>query len=284
MLLTKKTEINPEGYDTLEPGVYAVELDNVEERASTRPNEKGEIDPWLLWKFAVVEEGYDTHPNGEQRYVWTTSSTKTGIHPVTKKPARAIQFVEALLGRSLEDGETADMAELIGSVCMASVITKFDEKGNLRNNIDSLSPVRKGKGAAAPAQAKATTPIRKAVEEKPTVPYMEVPELKGRLSAMEEASLTEELEEGTEDETPEPTAKQLLSLPRRRSEALAELNENTVWASVSKDAAKGWWEVEIHGEAVASIPFAKRTPKAQYKEVLQLESWAQGAEDLPIPF
>lgn len=255
--ITRKSQDEEvEGYDTLEMGIYRVRLTNVEEVAGKQGYDGKEPENRFMWTFQVVEPGFESHPNGKDRLVRAWTSQRTGVNKTTGKPARAIQFVEGILGRSLPENETLNLADLLGTEANAMLSVSADGKWN---NIESLAPVRR------------EAPKALAAAHKPTVPQVTLGGMKGPTSEQAAELDFDDLEDA------EPNVREALGFPRRRQNALAECRAMEFWTPEFEDA----WRVQIHGEERARVPFAKMTSREQGKEVKTLEGWAAG-NDLPF--
>lgn len=114
--------------------------------------EPGQYGDRCRWVFEVSDaDGPITWPNGDPYDWWQMTGTSMSI----KSPARA--WSEALLGRTLEDGESGEAiaASLIG--CKATAVVALNAKGFSR--IAAMTPIKLRAPRAAPRQ-----PVRQAAE------------------------------------------------------------------------------------------------------------------------
>ena len=123
-----------EDFPILEPGVYEATFDRIEQ-----PDEPGQFGPYLNWFFTA-----DT-PEGPVD-VMGRSSRPDRYTRFTK----ARQWHEAILGRELAKGESADPATLSGTEVSLTVDIVKTEKGDERNRIVSL---RRKQNAESPSSA-----------------------------------------------------------------------------------------------------------------------------------
>jgi hypothetical protein len=104
----------------LPAGVYAATLEAIEER-------QGQNGPFLLWRFVVEAEG---------RTLGIGAPTSMKFSPT----AKARQFTEVLLGRSLAPGEEIDLDTLLGRPCRVVLsVGELDEHSTV-NRIETLLP------------------------------------------------------------------------------------------------------------------------------------------------
>jgi hypothetical protein len=106
----------------LTPGLYRASLDMIEDK-------DGEHGTYLVWTF-VVEQ-----PDGRTVDVTALSSAKFS------PKAKARQWVEALLRRTLHAGEEVDTDLLIGRECQILVDLQPLDDGGSRNVVDRLLPL-----------------------------------------------------------------------------------------------------------------------------------------------
>ena len=116
-------KLKAEEYEPMEVGDYRATFTRYEE-------DEGIHGPMVKWFFDLQDEDY------EGRSISGISSTS--FNPMSKMWA----WVQALLGRPIEDGEEIDLDELIGREVMIDVDHKQTERGTFER-IASLRPVRK---------------------------------------------------------------------------------------------------------------------------------------------
>ena len=114
----------PEKPEAIEAGTYPATFLRVEDGG------EGEFGPYWIWWF-LVEAG-----DGAITTVSGASSTKFGPR------AKAHQWTKALIGRSIEAGETIDFDTLPGRDC--SLVLSINE--NDFNAIDSVVTAEQGSG------------------------------------------------------------------------------------------------------------------------------------------
>jgi hypothetical protein len=108
----------------LKPGLYEGKLTAIEERSSDNG-------PYLRWTFAI-----DHH--GDEVEVSALSSTK--FSPT----AKARKYAEALLGRTIKEGEELTPTELYGCTCQLVVAIDTLSDGGSINRVEQVLPVKPG--------------------------------------------------------------------------------------------------------------------------------------------
>jgi hypothetical protein len=104
----------------LPAGVYTATLGAIEER-------QGQNGAFLLWRFLVEAEG---------RTLGIGAPTSMKFSPT----AKARQFTEVLLGRSLAPGEEIDLDALLGRPCRAVLtVGELDDHSTV-NRVETLLP------------------------------------------------------------------------------------------------------------------------------------------------
>lgn len=137
-----------EDFETLEPGVYPAIFDRAEESDT-----EGRFGFWIDWFFNVqAEDGVVSLMGRSSKPDRFTRSTK------------ARQWYEAILGRELAKGETADLAKLKGIPVTLTVDVVKTEKGDERNRIVSI---RRQKAAPKPVSKPEPVEELPPVEEAP---------------------------------------------------------------------------------------------------------------------
>jgi hypothetical protein len=112
----------------LPPGLYPGELIEIEER-------EGDHGGFLLWRF-VVRDARDNEVE-----VTTISSQKFGAG------SKARRYVEAILGREVQSGETLDAEALYNVPCQLLVTIAALTDGSSVNRVEQiLSAAAKGGG------------------------------------------------------------------------------------------------------------------------------------------
>lgn len=115
----------------LEEGVYVAQLKDIRPNTRKKYNKPDETEDCYDWTFGVVEEGYE----GVEVY----GRTSTNFGP----SSNARTWVQALLGRKVEQGEELDLPDLKGKECMLSIYHNETDRGTFAN-INSVNPVRRG--------------------------------------------------------------------------------------------------------------------------------------------
>jgi hypothetical protein len=105
----------------LKAGLYPALLVSIEER-------EGDHGAYLIWHFAV--EG----PDGKDIDVSTISSAKFSPQ------AKARKFAEAILKRTIKNGEELEPAELYSEPCQILVTVDPLPDGGSRNTIEQVLP------------------------------------------------------------------------------------------------------------------------------------------------
>jgi hypothetical protein len=145
-----------------EPGSYEGYLMKLEKRFkkfTTKNEETGaeetEDRSFIIWHFGINEEGYE-------KVTLTAVSSAPPFGPKSK-PRR---WASAILRRTLGDDEKFNEDDLKGKPVMLNIFMKESDRGTFAE-IESLSPVRKGK--ASPTSKKEEAPkeeeLSKADEE-----------------------------------------------------------------------------------------------------------------------
>ena len=138
-------KVKAEEYTAVEIGDYRAKFTRYEE-------DEGIHGAMVKWFFDLQDEEY------EGRSISGISSTS--FNPMSKMWA----WVQALLGRPIEDGEEIDLDELIGREVMIDVDHKVTERGTFEK-IAGLRPVRRKKKKKEPE------PVEEDEEELPPTPF-----------------------------------------------------------------------------------------------------------------
>lgn len=125
---------NKSDFIILEEGVYTVKVKNIE---SYNHEVYG---AGLKWTFAcdLTEHPDACNDNGDPLVV--SAITPTGMNPGKK----ARKWVETILGRELEEGETPDEDAIIGQRVRAMIKVDKRKDGSEWNKIDSLARLSGG--------------------------------------------------------------------------------------------------------------------------------------------
>jgi hypothetical protein len=124
----------------LEPGVYPAIFDRLEE-----PNEEGQYGPFLNWHFTVTTEDDTVEVLGRSsKPEYFTRATK------------ARQWFEAILGRDLKKGESADPNTLRGTRVKLTLDIVKTERGDERNRIVGIRRSQEAEGKVMPVQSSST--------------------------------------------------------------------------------------------------------------------------------
>jgi hypothetical protein len=107
----------------LQPGLYPACLVAIEER-------EGDHGGYLIWHFAV--EG----PDGKDIDVSTISSAKFSPQ------AKARKFAEAILQRTIKNGEELEPTELYSEPCQILVTVEPLADGGSRNTVEQVLPAK----------------------------------------------------------------------------------------------------------------------------------------------
>lgn len=110
----------PKPQPVLRPGTYNAILAGLERR------ENGDR-AYILWTFEIATKTGSVT-------VKATSSTSFGVK------AKARVWVEALLGRALEVGESVDTDDLLGQRCLVVVGQRQRDDGTTVNTIEHVLP------------------------------------------------------------------------------------------------------------------------------------------------
>lgn len=116
-------KLKAESYEAMDVGDYRAKFTRYEE-------DEGIHGEMIKWFFDCQDEDY------EGRTISGISST--AFNPMSKMYA----WVQALMGRPIEDGEEIDLDDLIGREVMIDVDHKLTERGTFER-IAGLRPVRK---------------------------------------------------------------------------------------------------------------------------------------------
>ena|SRR5215213_6370335 len=123
-----------ESYDAVPPGLYEVEMKSIVEKAAFfTDGDSGEEErrKYYQWAFEIVN---DEEFAGRK----LTANVSDKFGPRSKQR----QWVESMLGRSLETGEEFDTEALIGGVYHATV-HNIEKDGQTYAEITSLNKIRK---------------------------------------------------------------------------------------------------------------------------------------------
>jgi hypothetical protein len=128
------TTFTAEDFTPLQAGVYQARFDRLEE-----PEEPGKYGLFLNWFFVVTtEEGTVEVMGRSSKPEYFTRATK------------ARQWYEAILGRELAKGETADPASLRSTLVMLTLDIVETERGDERNRIVNISRAETDEGSSSP--------------------------------------------------------------------------------------------------------------------------------------
>jgi len=144
-----------------EPGAYEGYLTKLEKRFKkfTLTNEETGAEEtedrhFVIWHLGVGEEGYEN-----------VTLTAVSSAPPWGPKSKARKWVNAILRRTLSDDEKFNEDDLKNKPVMLNVILNETDRGTFAE-IDSLSPVRKGKASSAAKKKKeAQEETAKEVEE-----------------------------------------------------------------------------------------------------------------------
>src|SRR5215212_2681848 len=114
-------------YEPLDSGLYVGRLVEIREA-------KSEHGTYYRWIFEIRDEGY------KGRQIHANVSDKFG------PGSKARQWVEAMIGRRLANGEHFDTDDLIGND-FHDTIVNVEKDGRTYDNVASVNAIRKGKGA-----------------------------------------------------------------------------------------------------------------------------------------
>jgi hypothetical protein len=114
-------------YEPLEPGLYVGQLVEIREA-------KSEHGTYYQWIFEIRDEGY------EGRQIHANVSDKFG------PGSKARQWVEAMIGRRLANGERFDTADLIGQDYHVTVVNT-EKDGRTYDHVASVNAIRRAKAA-----------------------------------------------------------------------------------------------------------------------------------------
>jgi len=129
-------EPTAEEYPVLDPGLYAKAIfDRIEE-----PDEVGQYGPYINWFFIVTTEDGPVEVMGR-------SSKPEFFTRATK----ARQWFEAILGRELTKGETADFEAIRGTAVTLTVDIVKTERGDERNRIVNIRRAEPDEGPSSTA-------------------------------------------------------------------------------------------------------------------------------------
>jgi hypothetical protein len=107
----------------LKPGLYPASVVAIEER-------EGDHGEYLIWHFVVHDE------RGQEINVSTLSSAKFSPQ------AKARKFAEAILQRTIRNGEELEPAQLYSESCQILVTVEPLADGGSRNSIEQVLPAR----------------------------------------------------------------------------------------------------------------------------------------------
>lgn len=127
-------ELFAEPYDPMDMGAYEAELQRI-----FTPTEDGPFGPSREWYFKILDEDY----KGRVIKKFTSQS----FAPSSTQR----MYVEALLGRAVEDGERLQFSELTGLPCILHIGHKRTERGTFET-VESISPIRRRRGGAGRTQ------------------------------------------------------------------------------------------------------------------------------------
>jgi hypothetical protein len=114
-------------YEPLDPGLYVGRLSEIREA-------KSEHGTYYRWMFEIRDEGYRGHQ------IHANVSDKFG------PSSKARQWVEAIIGRSLGNGERFDTDNLIGKDFHVTIIN-VEKDGRTYDNVVSVNAIRNAKAA-----------------------------------------------------------------------------------------------------------------------------------------
>ena len=114
-------------YEPLEPGLYVGRLAEIREA-------KSEHGTYYRWIFEIRDEEHGG------RQIHANVSDKFG------PSSKARQWVEAMIGRRLGNGERFDTDDLIGQDFHVTVVN-VDKDGRTYDNVASVNAIRKAKAA-----------------------------------------------------------------------------------------------------------------------------------------
>ena len=114
-------------YEPLDPGLYVGRLVEIREA-------KSEHGTYYRWIFAIQNEDY------EGRQIHANVSDKFG------PGSKARQWVEAMIGRRLANGERFDTDDLVGQNFHVTVVN-VEKDGHTYDNVASVNAIRKAKAA-----------------------------------------------------------------------------------------------------------------------------------------
>jgi hypothetical protein len=106
----------------LEPGLYHASLTAIEAR-------HGDLGEYLRWTFSVDED---------DREVEVSALTSTKFSTT----AKARKYAEALLGRTIKNGEELAPNELYGCGCLLVITVDTLNDGGTVNKVDQVLPLR----------------------------------------------------------------------------------------------------------------------------------------------
>jgi hypothetical protein len=114
-----------------EPGVYEGHLIKIEKRYKMFTSEDGTTEDrsFLLWTFAIDEEGYEN--------LTLTAVSSTSFGPKSK----ARSWANAIFRRALADGEKFGAEDLYNRPVMLNITLRTKERGTFAE-VESLSAVR----------------------------------------------------------------------------------------------------------------------------------------------
>src|SRR5829696_1157411 len=114
-------------YETLDPGLYVGRFVEIREA-------KSEHGSYYRWVFEIQDEGH------RGRQIHANVSDKFG------PSSKARQWVEAMIGRRLANGERFDTDDLIGQDFHVTVVNT-EKDGRTYDNVASVNAIRKAKAA-----------------------------------------------------------------------------------------------------------------------------------------
>jgi hypothetical protein len=114
-------------YEPLDPGLYVGRLVEIREA-------KSEHGTYFRWIFVIRDEDY------EGRQIHANVSDKFG------PGSKARQWVEAMIGRRLANGERFDTDDLIGQDFHVTVVN-VEKDGRTYDNVASVNAIRKARAA-----------------------------------------------------------------------------------------------------------------------------------------
>lgn len=130
-------------FELVEPGKYIATCTAIEDAP-----DKG-FGPGVKWVFKLVDPATNQtvrNSNGFDLEFWQFTSTKMG------PKARARPIIEALLGRTLENGEIPNSNKLIGTAMTTIIIHEPAEDGSMRARVTSCKPFQPADAAPAAPQ------------------------------------------------------------------------------------------------------------------------------------